>query len=116
MLVLLYMDASKHGNAMLGGPWWISMLLLLGGVVTMIPLVLFAGCTKRLRLATVGLLQYIAPTGQLLMAVFLFDEAFGVERMIAFAFIWAAVITYSVDSIRHAKAGYVARVNVPGEG
>jgi chloramphenicol-sensitive protein RarD len=116
MIVLLYMDHRVHGNAMLAGPWWISMLLLLGGVITIVPLVLFAGCTRRLRLATVGLLQYIAPTGQLLMAVLLFNEAFGWERAIAFAFIWAAVLTYSVDSIRYARGGYVPRVNVPGEG
>ena len=116
MLLLLYMDAAEHGSAVLAGPWWITTLLLLGGIVTIIPLVLFAGCAMRLRLATVGLLQYIAPTGQLLMAVFLFDEAFGVDQMIAFAFIWAAVITYSTDSIRHAKAGFSPRVNVPGEG
>jgi len=116
MVVLLYMDHAAHGNAMLAGPWWVSLLLLLGGVITIVPLVLFAGCTKRLRLATVGLLQYIAPTGQLLMAVLLFGEAFGTERAIAFAFIWAAVLTYSADSIRHARQGYAPRVNVPGEG
>jgi chloramphenicol-sensitive protein RarD len=115
MIVLLYMDHVEHGNAVLAGPWWVSIFLLLGGFVTIVPLVLFAGCTKRLRLATVGLMQYIAPTGQLLMAVFLFGEEFGIERIIAFAFIWAAVITYSIDSVRHARGRNTPRINVPGE-
>lgn len=115
MIVLLCMDHLEHGNTVIAGPWWVSTLLLLGGVVTIVPLVLFAGCTKRLRLSTVGLMQYIAPTGQLIMAVFLFGEDFGIERVIAFAFIWAAVITYSIDSVRYARGRNTPRVNVPGE-
>jgi len=104
MVALMWWGHVEYGNAAMAGPWWVTGLLLLGGVVTLVPLVLFAGGAKRLQLTTMGVLQYIAPTGQLVLAVAIFDEPFGVERVIAFAFIWAAVITYSLDSIRHARA------------
>jgi chloramphenicol-sensitive protein RarD len=67
---------------------------------------------KRLRLSTVGLLQYIAPSGQLNLAVLVFNEPFGTDRMMAFLFIWAAVVVYSIDSIRHAK---LMAISIPGE-
>jgi chloramphenicol-sensitive protein RarD len=86
--------------------------LLSGGVVTIVPLVLFSGCAKRLRLSTVGLLQYIAPSGQLILAVVVFNEPFGTDRMMAFLFIWAAVVVYSIDSVRYAKS---MAISVPGE-
>ena len=85
------------------GPWWIDVMLFLGGPVTIIPLLLFTGCARRLRLATVGLLQYIAPSGQLLLGVLAYGEAFGQNRIIAFALIWAAVILYSIDTWRSVK-------------
>jgi chloramphenicol-sensitive protein RarD len=112
MFVLLWFDHVEHGNAVLAGPWLTSVLLLCGGVVTIAPLVLFAGCVKRLRLSTVGLLQYIAPSGQLILAVLVFNEPFGTDRMMAFLFIWAAVVVYSIDSIRHAK---LMVISIPGE-
>ena len=70
--------------------------LLLGcGVVTAVPLLLYANGAKLLRLSTVGILQYIAPTMIFLVAVFVFDEPFGRARMIAFPMIWAALVIYS---------------------
>ena len=70
--------------------------LLLGcGVVTAVPLLLYANGAKLLRLSTVGILQYIAPTMIFLVAVFVFDEPFGQARMIAFPMIWAALVIYS---------------------
>ncbi|MDP7028987.1 MAG: EamA family transporter RarD [Phycisphaerales bacterium] len=104
MLALMWWGHVEHGNAAIAGPWWVTLLLLAGGVVTLVPLVLFAGGARRLQLTTMGVLQYISPTGQLLLAVIAFNEPFGVERVIAFGFIWAAVITYSADSLRHARA------------
>ena len=117
MCVLLWLDHVEHGNAVLAGPWWVSILLLLGGVVTAVPLVLFAGGAKRLQLTTMGMLQYIAPTGQLLLAVLVFGESFGTDRLIAFLFIWAAVLVYSADSVRYARRMYrqTPEVMVPGE-
>jgi chloramphenicol-sensitive protein RarD len=113
MVALLWFDHVRYGNAALAGPWWVSLLLLLGGVVTIVPLVLFSGCVRRLRLASVGVLQYISPTGQLLLAVFAFGEPFGPERGVAFVLIWAAVLTYSIDSMRRSK--WPEPIAVPGE-
>jgi len=75
--------------------------LMLGcGVVTAIPLMMYANAAKKLRLTTIGILQYIAPTIIFLVAVFLFGEPFGQARLIAFPLIWAALILYSISLIR----------------
>ena len=112
MFGLLWFDHVRTGNAFVAGPWWVSLLLLGGGVVTVVPLVVFSGGARRLRLSTLAILQYISPTGQLLLAVLAFGEPFGTDQLIAFAFIWLAVTVYSVDSIRHVRRIAIA---VPGE-
>ncbi|MCH2160574.1 MAG: EamA family transporter RarD [Phycisphaerales bacterium] len=80
------------------------LLMLCGGLVTAIPLLLYAAAAKRLRLSTIGVLQYIAPTCQFLLAVLVFGEPFGLVKGIAFGLIWTAVILYSVNSVRIARA------------
>ncbi|WP_227270213.1 EamA family transporter RarD [Roseobacter weihaiensis] len=78
--------------------------LLLGcGLVTAIPLMLYANGAKLLRLSTIGMLQYIAPTMIFLIAVFVFGEPFGQARMIAFPLIWLALVLYSYALWRDAK-------------
>lgn len=84
----------------LGGDPGLDALLFAGGVVTALPLVLFAAAARRLRLATIGLLQYLAPTCQLLLAVTWFGESIDALGMVAFVVIWTAVGLYSFDSIR----------------
>lgn len=75
--------------------------LLLGcGAVTAIPLMIYANGAKLLRLSTIGILQYIAPTIIFLIAVFVFDEPFGRARAIAFPLIWLALIIYTTSMIR----------------
>ena len=69
------------------------------GAVTAIPLMLYANGAKRLRLTSIAILQYIAPTMIFLCAVFVFDEPFGHARMIAFPMIWAALLIYSTTLI-----------------
>jgi len=79
--------------------------LLLGcGVVTAVPLMLYANGAKLLRLSTIGMMQYIAPTMILLTAVFLFGEPFGRARMIAFPMIWVALVIYTTSMVRQARA------------
>ena len=71
-------------------------LLLAGtGIVTAVPLVMFASSARRLPLSTVGFLQYLAPTGQFLLAAFAFHEP--VDRLPAFAVIWAGLAVFSFD-------------------
>jgi len=79
-------------------------LLMLGcGVVTAVPLLLYANGAKRLKLSTIGILQYIAPTIIFLIAVFVFAEPFGQARAIAFPMIWAALILYTTSMFRAKK-------------
>lgn len=79
-------------------------LLLLGcGVVTAAPLMLYANAAKRLRLSTIGIMQYIVPTMILAIAVFYFGEPFGRARAIAFPMIWAALVLYSISLFRQVR-------------
>jgi chloramphenicol-sensitive protein RarD len=80
--------------------WFITIGLLLGGLVTMMPLLLFASAARRLKLSTLGILQYISPTGQLLLATLVFKEEFGFNDAVVFGLIWLAVALYSFDTWR----------------
>jgi chloramphenicol-sensitive protein RarD len=75
-------------------------ILMSAGVVTAVPLLLFATAARRLRLATMGFLQFISPTCQLLLAVLAFHEPFTRWHAISFALIWAGLVLYSLDSLR----------------
>lgn len=90
-----------HGTAVFGASTArMNVLLLLAGVVTATPLLCFTAAARRLKLATLGFLQYLAPTGHFLCAVFAFDEPFSSVQAIAFAFIWTALLVYSADAAR----------------
>lgn len=78
-------------------------LLMFGGVATAVPLMIFANGAKGLRLSTIGVLQYIAPTMIFLVAVFVFGEPFGPARMVAFPMIWAALILYTASLLTQAR-------------
>jgi len=91
---------SKESAEIVAGDWFITVGLLLGGLITIVPLLLFASGAIRVQLSTMGILQYIAPTGQLLLATIFFKEAFGVHRAVVFCLIWFAVILYSIDAWR----------------
>lgn len=80
-------------------------LLLMGcGVVTAVPLMVYANGAKLLRLSTIGIMQYIAPTMIFLTAVFWFGEPFDSARMIAFVLIWTALVIYTTSLVRQARA------------
>lgn len=100
---LLYIALQGHGHFMTGQPMdtW---LLLGGGVVTAVPLILYANGAKLLRLSTIGIMQYIAPTMIFLIGVFVFDEPMGHARMIAFPMIWAALLIYTLPMLRGMRA------------
>lgn len=72
--------------------------LLLAGPLTAVPLLLFAAGARRIPLATLGLLQYIAPTLQLALGIWWFGEPFDAQKLIGFALIWAALALYSAES------------------
>jgi len=76
----------------------IDLLLIAGGAVTAIPLVLFASAAKKMKFATLGVIQYLAPTTQFLLGVFLYREALTTAHLIAFPLIWMGLILYSWDA------------------
>ncbi|HTL69110.1 MAG TPA: EamA family transporter RarD [Lacunisphaera sp.] len=75
------------------------VFILAAGVVTAVPLVLFAHGAQRIRLTTLGLLQYLAPTVQFLIGLFVYREPFDAARLQAFALIWAGLVLYSADGL-----------------
>ena len=78
--------------------------LLMGcGVVTAVPLIIYANGAKLLKLSTIAILQYIAPTMIFLCAVFVFKEPFGGARLVAFPLIWAALVIYSTSLLREMR-------------
>jgi chloramphenicol-sensitive protein RarD len=80
----------------LEGVAWDNALLLGCGIVTAVPLMLYANGAKRLTLSTIAIMQYIAPTMIFLTAVFVFGEPFSGVKLIAFSLIWAALVLYSL--------------------
>lgn len=81
-----------------------TILLAACGLVTAVPLLCYATAAKQLRLSTIGILQYIAPTMIFLTAVLVFGEPFGLAQMIAFPMIWAALAIYSLSLLQGAGA------------
>ncbi len=78
----------------------ITALLVGTGIVTAVPLVLFTSSARRLPLSTIGFLQYLAPTGQFILAVTLFGEPLALGRLAAFIVIWAALVVFTIDLVR----------------
>lgn len=80
------------------------VLLVATGVVTAGPLLLFTSAARRLPLSTIGFLQYLAPTGQFVVAVFLFHEPFTADKLLAFGLIWIGLIVFSIDLWRRSRS------------
>ncbi|PWV64630.1 EamA family transporter RarD [Plasticicumulans acidivorans] len=74
--------------------------IMSAGLITALPLLWFANAAKRLKLSTLGFFQYLAPSGQMLLAVFAYGEPFTPVHMITFGCIWAALLIYSADARR----------------
>src|SRR3546814_2493835 len=101
---LLYLAGLGSAAAFASASLATNGLLALSGVITSVPLLLFAVAAKRLRYSTLGLLQYIAPTLQFLIGVLVFKETLSDGPMASFALIWVGLILYTADSLRHARA------------
>lgn len=80
-----------------------TLLMLSAGVITAIPLLLFAAAARRVPLTTIGLIQFITPVLQLLVAIFLLDEQMSRERWIGFAIVWVALVLLTADMLRRRR-------------
>ena len=97
MLALEFFLAQRGETSLLKIDLKTDLLLFVGGCVTVLPLVAFAAAARRLRLATIGLLQYIAPTCQFFLAIAFFGEDITPSKAAAFVLIWLAVGIYCFD-------------------
>lgn len=93
-----------QGHGAFGGGMPRDLLLVAAGIVTAMPLLLFAVAARRLPLSTLGFLQYVAPTVSFLVAVLAFGETLSPARMLVFGAIWAGLALYTADMLRHARA------------
>ena len=89
-----------EGAEVIGNSGFQTGLLLLAGIVSTTPLLLFTAASKRLQYSTLGMLQFIAPTLQFLIAVLLYGERFTLAHAIAFPAIWIALVLYVTASLR----------------
>jgi len=94
---------SGHGTATFGHDGLRTALLILGGPVTAIPLLLFAGAANRIPLSTIGLLQYLAPILQLACGVLVFHEPMPLPRLAGFALVWLALGIFAADGVRQVR-------------
>jgi chloramphenicol-sensitive protein RarD len=72
--------------------------------VTTLPLLCFTSAARRLRLATLGFLQYLAPSGQFLLAVLVYGEPLTAAHLVTFGCIWIALAIFTADQIRNARS------------
>jgi len=79
----------------------VNLLLIGSGIITAVPLLLFGYAAQRISLTTLGILQYLGPTIQLVIGIWVYNEPFDSTRAFAFAMIWAALVIYTLESIWH---------------
>ncbi|NOZ08495.1 MAG: EamA family transporter RarD [FCB group bacterium] len=103
VLFYLLAVADTPGGAALHQGFLTWVLLVGAGVVTGIPLLLFNYGTRMIRYSTVGFLQYLAPTLQLLLGIILYHETFTTVHLISFSFIWLGLILYTISAAEFGK-------------
>ena len=89
-----------EGTGHLGTAWMTDFLLFGAGVVTSLPLLWFTNAGKRLRYSTMGFIQYLTPSIQLAIGVYLYNETFTTTHAVTFGLIWTGLIIYSINTIQ----------------
>ena len=89
-----------------------SLLLALAGAATAVPLLLFAAGARRIPMTVLGILQYIAPTLQFLLGVFVYGESLTTERLIGFCFVWAALLIFATEGILQRRSPGLRSVEI----
>ena len=99
LAVVLIAFWEVDGTGHFGTTWMTDFLLFGGGVVTSLPLLWFINAGKRLRYSTIGFIQYLTPSIQLLIGVYLYHEPFTPTHSITFGLIWAGLVIFSINSL-----------------
>lgn len=92
---------NSNGTGAFGADTATTFLLITGGIVTAIPLFWFGIATQKIPLSTIGFLQYLSPTAQLLLGIFVYKEQFSIYHFIGFGFVWLGLIFFSMDIYSH---------------
>ena len=100
----LFFGTSGGGTSFTSQPFPIPVLLVLGGVVTGLPLYWFGIAAVRISLHSIGFFQYIAPSMKLIIGVFFFHETFSTTHAVCFSLIWAGLALYIVDKCKNVKS------------
>ena len=102
-LVYITFLCSNGDSALNHFDWFTWLLLLLAGAVTAIPLLLYGKAAERITLTALGFLQYVSPTGQFLIGIFVYKESFTTAHIVCFSFIWTGLIIFTIDTLRKMK-------------
>jgi chloramphenicol-sensitive protein RarD len=115
-VALLYLIVEQRsGSGMFLRTGAATDLLLIGtGLLTIVPLALFAAAVQRAPLSIVGILQYISPTIQFLIGILVFREAFSTAQFIGFAIVWCAIVLFAIDGLRARRQTLAAQAAMPG--
>ena len=100
LIYLIYLENIGTG-VFLHGSGKIDIFLVCSALVTAVPLLFFALGARRILLSSLGLIQYIGPSGMFLLAILVYNEPFSMPQLWTFIFIWSALIIYSVDSVMY---------------
>lgn len=114
LIYLIFVETNHTGGFLHDGSF-VDILLIGAGIVTTIPLLMFASAAKEIPLNMIGVLQYFAPTIQFLIGVFLYKEPFDTTRFIGFGIVWIALIIFWVENIM-ARRNPVEVIPELGEG
>lgn len=101
LIYLLYLQT--QGTAAFGVETKSSLLLAFGGALTAIPLIFFAAAAQRVNLSILGMCQYMAPTIQLVIGIYVLGEPFDQNQLIAFSFVWFALLIFTVEGLFHIR-------------
>jgi len=107
--VMMWFEINHGGFFALRWGGVADVLLVMSGALTAIPLICFAYGVRRIPLSVAGLLQYVGPTLQLMLGIFFFGEAFGLDRAVGFALIWAGLAAFAIDGVIASRRRIIAQ-------
>ena len=108
LIYMLWLEAGGQGH-MFSVDLSTTLLMISTGIATSLPLIWFSAAARRLRMASLGIMQYLNPSLQFLMAVFVLGEVLSMEKLVTFCLIWLSVALYSYDALQTARKARPAK-------
>ncbi len=101
---------NTNGTGAFGADTTTSFLLITGGIITAIPLLWFGIAAQKIPLSAIGFIQYLSPTAQLLLGIFIYKEQFSAYHLIGFGFVWLGLIFFSINIYSNISKGNKAKL------